>query len=365
MKIPDCTLTTACFDLTSFNKKSRTLEECIKNMKQLLEIPVFLVIYADSNCMNYIKIIRGSYQLDHLTKYVEMDISELPKYQYANLIQQNREKYWPSRDERSSCQSHIIQISKADLVLKTIDSNPFGTSKFGWIDANLGDNNCSKISKNYKNNMLQYVLNNVTDKFHLQILNVCEKKYKTPETRREFYQQYRWIMCGCLFTMTKDIGIKILNRLNEITVEHTLQGYGHAEEMFFLEILDEFYDDIERSYGDYSDILNNFIQPTISFRYIVEMIIKRYNYFGYHRECYDCCKKLIDQIDNYKVEIDYGSYFIILYCYAHSSYYHKGKDYSKNVTNTILRMIQENPYVKREYEKNKEFFDTQFSVILS
>ena len=39
-------------------------------------------------------------------------------------------------------------------------------------------------------------------------------------------------------------------------------GYGHGEEMLYLEILDEFYDDIERSYGDYGQIINNYFLKT-------------------------------------------------------------------------------------------------------
>ena len=37
--------------------------------------------------------------------------------------------------------------------------------------------------------------------------------------------------------------------------------------------LDEFYDDIHRSYGDYQHILNNFIRPTIAYDYIFHNIM--------------------------------------------------------------------------------------------
>jgi hypothetical protein len=72
--IPDCTLTTCCFDLTSFHKKSRPLNESINNMKTLLEVPCYFVIYADSNCMSQIKEIRNSFGLNDITCYIQMEL---------------------------------------------------------------------------------------------------------------------------------------------------------------------------------------------------------------------------------------------------------------------------------------------------
>jgi hypothetical protein len=359
--IPDCTLTTSCFDLSKFHEKSRSLEESINNMKALLEIPCYIVIYADSICLPYIKKIRSSYQLDNLTQYIQIEFDELPKYQYLDQVKKNREIYWPTRDERTCAENHILQLSKVDFLLKTIENNPFQTSKFGWIDSSLGPNNLSKICENYNNNMLLYVLNNITDKFHIQILNVCDKKYKDINLKREFYETYRWIMCGSFYTMGSEIGKKIIARINEIAIDTILQGYGHGDEVIFLEILDEFYDDIERSYGDYNNILNNFIRPTRGFEYIYNSIVTNYEIMGYDKECYDCCKTLLREIESYNVEINYHIYFSILFSYYISAYYYKGKYYSRQIVNYIITIMESNPYLKKEYENKKEFYENNFS----
>jgi len=169
-------------------------------------------------------------------------------------------------------------------------------------------------------------------------------------------------VCGCLFTTGKQNGVKILSRLNELFEKTTELGYGHGEEMLYLEILDEFYDDIARSYGDYHNILNNFITPTKGYYYINELIIKNYLNYGYHRECYDCCKKLLNEIENYRVEIDYSMYFSILFSFLVATYYYKHNE-SKELLQHIEKLIEINPYVKREFEKNKDFYSTQFSYI--
>ena len=353
----DCTLVTACFDLTKYNNKGRSLNDNINNMSSLLSVPCYLVIFTDINCVDKIKNIRN--ELNILTHYIILDFTELEFYKYNDLIKKNREEFHPTKDERTCSESHILCCSKFNFVLQIMELNPFNTTKFGWIDSNLG-NNFSKICINYENNMILNILNNITDKFHIQILNVCDKKYKDIEFKKEMYNRYRWIVCGCLFTTGIEIGKKILNRLNEIFINTTEQGYGHGEEMFYLEILDEYYDDIEKSYGDYCMILNNFINPTIGFNYIYYLIIRNYNKYCYYKESYDCCKKILFQVENFKVSIDYNIYFLILFEFYFSTLKYK-KDEAKSLVEYIMNLISKNPFIKNEFDKNKEYYITQFN----
>jgi hypothetical protein len=359
--VPDCTLSTACFNLTGIHSSSRSIEDCVNNMKTLLEIPCYLVIFTDKTCYEKIKNIRDSFNLQSLTHYVVNDISEIESYVFNDLVKKNREIYWPTKDERVCSESHLLCCNKFNFVLKTMDLNPFNTTKFGWIDSNLRPN-CEKICENYEKNMLLKILHDSkSDKFHLQILNVCDKKYKEKHNKREMYQQYRWIVCGCLFITGIDVGKKILNRLNENFIETTNMGYGHGEEMFFLEIIDEFYDEIERGYGDYRHILNNFIYPTKGFDYISNCFVKTYLHYGYHREGYDCCKKLINQIENYNVQVDYNIYMDLLFTFYIFTFYHKNKEEARSVVEHIQNVVSKNPFVKSEYDKNKDFYESQFS----
>lgn len=358
--IPDCTLTTACFDLTKYNNYSRSLIDSINNMRTLLEVPCYLVIYTDENCINIIKEIRDSFNLNHLTKYIVTKIEQLYFYKYNNIIKSNREKYFPTRDDRTCSESHLICSSKFQFVLETIQTNPFNTTKFGWIDSNLNQN-FSKICEYYKKDLLLTVLHNsYPDKFHLQILNVTDKKYKEVENKREYYERYRWVVCGCLFITNIDIGLKILKRLNEIFEETTTNGYGHGEEMFYLEVLDEFYTDIEKSYGDYGQIINNFIYPTRNINYIYHCIIRNYLQFGYHRECYDCCKKVLYSIEKLNISCDANIYMSILFSYYVSSFYFIPEE-SIQIVNHIYDICKKNANVQLEFDKNKDFYLSQFN----
>lgn len=360
--IPDCTLVTACFDLTKFNSKSRNFLESINNMKSLLETPCYLVIYTDSILLDYIKNVRDGCGLKNLTLYIVKNVEELDTFKYLDVVKKNREIYHPTKDERTCAESHLVCCSKFELVLKTISLNPFNTSKFGWIDANVGIN-FSKICTNYKNNMLLNILDKCSkDKFHLQILNVNNKKYIKEENLSEYYSSYKWVVCGCLFISGKDIGIKILEDLNNTFIKHTLLGYGHGEEMFYIEILDKYVDNIKSSYGDYQYLLNNFITITAGIDYI-KYIAKSYMEIGYHKECIECCSKIIEQYENYNIEIDYNLYFNFLFLnYVSLFYYDINK--AKQFVHHIMELISINSFIKNEYNKNKTFYDNQFKFAL-
>ena len=358
--IPDCTLVTSCFNLTKYNNNCRKLDDSIEKMKSLLELPCYLVIFTDNSTVEAIKNIRDNNHLNKLTKYFICEPEELDCFKYLNIVKSNRETYHPTKDQRTCAESHLVCCSKFDLVLKAIKLNPFNTAKFGWIDVGV---DFSKISTNYKSNMLLQILDKCKeDKFHLQILNVNDKKYINAENLMEYYNSYRWVVCGCLFITGKAIGIQILEDLHNIFINHTMLGYGHGEEMFYMEILDKYYDSIERSYGDYQHILNNFLHITVGLDYI-KYIAHRYMTMGYHKECIDCCSKVIHQYENYNIEIEYNLYFDFLF-YNYVSLFYYNKDKAREFVKHIMELIDQNPLIKNEYDKNSNFYDNQFKFAL-
>ena len=159
MPIPDCTIVTSCFNFTGIHDGSRSLEECVINMKTLLEIPCYIVIYTDKICYDAIKKLRDDFELSILTHYIiKEDISEIESYMYNDLVKENRRKYHPTKDARTCSESHLLCCNKFQFVLNIMRENPFNTKKFGWIDSNLR-NNCEKICMNYEKNMLLKIMN--------------------------------------------------------------------------------------------------------------------------------------------------------------------------------------------------------------
>lgn len=360
--IPDCTLTTACFDLTKYNSKCRDKLTTLENMEPLLEVPCYLIIFTDNILFESIKNIRNKYKREHLTHYIVIDIENLDSFKYKENVLNNRLIYHPTKDDRTCGESHLLCSSKFELVLKSIKLNPFNTTKFGWIDSNVGKN-FSKICTNYKKNMLLNVLHNsLIDKFQIQILNVCDKNLIKEERLKEYYNQYRWIVCGCLFITGSEIGEKILMDLNDIFIKHTLKGYGHGEEMYYLEILDKYYNDIKCSYGDYYHILNNFTKITIGLDYIL-YISNNYLSYGYYKECIVCCEKVLNQYENYEIEFDYKIYFKFLFNYYVSNFYIDIKK-ANEIIIKIKKLTSQFNEMNEIYLSDKNFYDTQFSYCM-
>lgn len=107
---PSCTLVTACYDLNKYSKKCRTTEECLKLIDPLLQIPVFLVIYGSKTTIPAIQMQRQIYGFEKFTKYIQIELEDLWTYQFLQKIKENRNTFWPTRDERT-CDSahHLLQ----------------------------------------------------------------------------------------------------------------------------------------------------------------------------------------------------------------------------------------------------------------
>ena len=353
---PDVTLATACYDLTPYFANARSLNETLVAMEALLEEQCFLCIFCDKNTVDHIKSIRNErFGLAYLTHYVVLPLEKIWTYNYVEKVRANRLVYYPTNDDRTCVETHLIQCNKFDFVLETMKLDPFSTRRFGWIDANIGVNS-KKICEKYRKNMLSDVLHSVTDSFHIQVLNVEDKSFLETENLREYYRRYRWIVCGCLFTTGRKIGIPILKRLKELFIQTTMLGYGHAEEPLFLGVLDEFYESIERSYGDYYNIVNNFKRHTRGFLYIHNTILQRYLQFEYFREGYDCSKKLIRDF-----EVGDASDALQFHIhYKHLIFASKYKaDCVEEIIQTIKQHIKSGKYME-EFKKGEATYVNMF-----
>jgi len=266
-------------------------------MEALLAVPCYLVIYCNRELYDHIVERRRAHHLESITRVISVEVEELWAYQFADKIRANREVYWPTRDARISVESTVVVFNKFSLVLRTMEENFFGTTRFAWIDGSLGPNGSKICRDGQLCRRLLYVLNNITDKFHLQILNTEDKKCIQPEHWREYYSRARWVAVGCLFTCSERIGRPILQRLQEVIRDTIQNGFGHHEEYAYISVLDQFYDDIQRGYGDYQDTLHSLLIPTTNLVYVYWQIVMKTFHMGYDRECEDVCKAMIGSFD--------------------------------------------------------------------
>jgi hypothetical protein len=290
------TLTTACFRSNNPIHVAKSLGETLDNTNALMAIPIYLVIYGDSETIPHLQEKRAQYGHTEKTVFRQIEKQDIWTFQYLEKVQQNRKDYFPSSDPRHDDEIHLIQNNKAQFVLETIASNPFGTTHFGWTDAFLGKDTI-RICEQYHPDVLPRLLAGIRDThFHIQILKPCDKKYKQAEYKREYYQEYRTVVAGGLFICGAEVGTRILTRVKELFVETTNMGYGHGEEMLYLEILDEFDQDIVRSFGDYGQMWNNFTWPTHNLHYLYWVLFKPYQEYGYIKELFYFCRAVCEMM---------------------------------------------------------------------
>jgi hypothetical protein len=81
--------------------------------------------------------------------------------------------------------------------------------------------------------------------------------------------------------------------------------------------------------------------------------------YKYYRECIDCCSKVIKRYENFEIEINYGIYFNFL-LNLYIALYYFDKNESKELVLKIKNLIEINPYIKKIYSLNQDFYESQF-----
>ena len=354
--IPDCTLTTACYFLNKYNPNSRSLEECVKGLEDLLSVPCYLVIYCNEPLAEHIFERRTYYKLGNMTSVVIKEIEELWAYQFADKIRHNRMQYWPTYDARISIESTALVFNKFQFVLETIHNNPFSTTKFGWIDGYVGEKGIRLCADGNFQKQLLYTLDHLPNSFRVQMLNVEDKMYKEDTHKREFYEKARWIVVGGFFTTGEEIGKKIITRIKEV-IAHTIElGYGHGDEYFYLEVLDEFYDDITRAYGDYKDTMHNFIRPVKNMVFIYLGTVMGNYRKGYYKECIAACRDMIASFDDYLTEPNFDMY-VRLYSQLYLALRAIESIEADDVANTIRCYYRTHPLFAHYFDELKYLCD--------
>ena len=343
----DYTLITANYYLPNSIKSK---EYCIDNMKPLLEIPLNMVIFTHKELYNEIYEYRANVISNHetITKYEIIELCDLELYKYKNNIKTFEPRRTPEHD--------IICGSKATFVLKILDQNPFNTTNFCWIDSHV-ETNFKKMCENFTPNILYKIFAKISDdKMHIQLMNLPEEKFIYPENRIEYYKHRRYTVSGGFYVGKAPVLNKILTKLKSIWINDVLNYYVRGDEMLFINLFYENRDDFIFSYGDYKQILNNFLKPVLNFEYIYEFLLKKLCNYNLYSETILCCNNLLKQYDKYNITIDYTIYLNLL-IYKFIALYYIDQS-SANIMNKYIKsLINTNKKIYESYTKNLNFYN--------
>lgn len=380
--LANSTIITSCFHLEKYyeedkKKFSRTIKEMIyENGDFLLSTPAYMTIFCDEFTYQEIfKLRNEEYQLGHLTKYYVMKFEDIWTYQYKDKVIQNREKIATLSGDlnRKNWSTHLLICNKFDFLQKILNENPFNTENFIWSDFNinkifkddlrtLSNEEYQYFNKTAKLNFLK-ILHNIPEKFHINFMGVNDKKFLKDENLNEFYQKKRYFVSSGFITFKKNQkNLEIIANIKANFLKHLILGYGHGDEMLYVDILHKYYDDILKSYGDYPDIINNYFQMKTNQKYIISYIIKPNFDFKYYKECLDVCDYFLNSVEGQESEINFEYYFYVLFTKYVSAYY-LNKELAKSTLLKIYKNIEVFPAFKKIYLNKKDFYDKQFSYM--
>ena len=283
------TIVTAYFALAKRNPGVHSVERYLAAGKNLLTLPVPMVIYCDAEFIPELKATRAShFQTISLTansqntQFIALSMSSLPLYKYKDMITENRAVYWPTRDARAPEESHILMGSKWSLMQRTMEENPFNTNYFAWFD--FGLKNTIFGNEPWDENLILSTLTPISLVHVVQvddwdpiltklvweelertkdIKRLTDKCVANPTTNpvlREFYKYYRYSYCGTVWRCGRESGmwfceqgLKLFERLIEL-------GFGHGDEQIMGLIIERYPEKFSVSFGDYGQIFSNYFK---------------------------------------------------------------------------------------------------------
>ena len=257
-----CTFVTAYYRFPGVPKRENMLERGL----ELVSVAVPLVIYCDSEFEDQFRQQREQLGLAHLSRIVARPHSDLPAYKYRDTVERNRAEYWPTRDPRSPTDVHLVQLSKFALCQEVAEWNPFECTHVGWLDFRI-------VSETRLPTQLVAIAQDPRPRFTVSVLN-CWSPTDYVDLR-EFYNQYRWIAAGGLWTVERTTAARVLPRLIEHVDRVTNAGYGHGDEAFFAFTIDEMPEEFTLNVGDYADLTANYYGARANLGY-VEWVLNMY-----------------------------------------------------------------------------------------
>lgn len=176
----DITLVTGFFDINRSKWKtfSRPQDEYFTNAKRVLSLAHPMVIFIDSKYFDFVREHRKQYD-EKYTIVVDYNFNDLKYYQLRNDIKEIMESedfkqglVDPIVPEVWNPDYNVVIWSKLDLIMNSINLNPFNSTHYGWIDFGL-HKHC--LSEQFINNQL--VKSPIEDKIRL----LCRSKPETSD----------------------------------------------------------------------------------------------------------------------------------------------------------------------------------------
>ena len=234
----------------------RSPEFLLEHGAYVLSLPAPLVLFVDPEFVKPCLEARRDLGLEELTRVFERPLEQFELAALIPLVQRfevpencdglNKETPW----------HQLIQWSKLDLICEVVDSNPFGTEHFAWIDFSVA--HVAALPK---------AVPAPCDR--LALLELMPTTLEEANSRTEFYQFNRFRTAGGLIRGRKDT-LREFQKLFEGELAAALSlRLRPNEEMIYAALGARHRELFEPYYGDYSSVLSNWDLPRRDFDRVI------------------------------------------------------------------------------------------------
>jgi hypothetical protein len=272
-----------------------------------LSFPYNLVVYCDEESLPVIEKLRPEF-LQEKTKYIVCKFDEFQfkkdglhlndKFEdYRNKIIENRKSNAYYFDNRNTASYYLFCMSRYIMLKEVIDTNPFQSSHFGWINfciERMGTNNLIRLDE---------ALSIKRDKFSTCYIDYIPEEFV--KNTREYFKFGRCSMCSGFFTGNAEYMTKVCELIEDKFLYYLEQGYGHADEQLYSAVYFDRPELFQHYYGDYTEMVTNYTYVYDRPEPIIYNFIRNSFNHKYYDLCQNGCQFLLQSLRQKKCTLSH------------------------------------------------------------
>lgn len=231
------------------------LEKYEKSWLPILRLPYPLVIFCEEDYVQTFADLRGT---DFPTTFYPTKFEDLPVFSHNEMIRHCRvvNPIRNGNSKKDTVDYTILILSKSYFIQQTLSKNPYFSSYFALID--IGIHHVATPT-----NWLP-IVDKIVKSEKIRICCMRNTSRKEIENRVEFYSQIRGIVCGGFLTGPKERFDQFVFHHNQEFLTSLLSSVCPSDEQLYSTLIINYPHLFELYYGDYCDILSNFVELTFN-----------------------------------------------------------------------------------------------------
>lgn len=320
------TIVTGFFYIRRFeNEKDweeRSVEKFIEWGKNYKYIDAPIIIYTDSYCG---ELMKNEFKNNSNIKIIILDFFKTYFYKYKDIIDELQKKFivYDRQIEKDTPLYVIVNNNKFHCIEDAINNNYFDSDKFVWIDFGIS----SRSNLEFVNTWIK----DVPDKIRQMLIT---PNYFNIFDKEVHHTSYHFIGGG-VFSGHKDYLLKYSELFKKRFEKTISEEWWQQDEVNMALVYYQNKELFSPFYGDYQDILTNYLDPLNDRTGIVQMSFNRYLNVRRYEDANNVLKFIENYYSNHS-NIDYKILYInfnILITYYVNN---------KNFTYKFIKFVKEN-----------------------